>query len=60
MKLKILRKYPDGTTEVEEIVIETFRWEDNHKFQYVPIYDGYSTSRFLSLEQNEDILGLII
>lgn len=60
MKLKILRKFPSGTTEIEEIDIETFRWGDNHKFQYVPIWNGNSIHRFINLDQNEDIIGLSI
>lgn len=60
MKLKILRKFPSGMTEIEEIEIETFRWDDNHKFQYVPIWNGHSACRFITLEQNEDIVGLSI
>lgn len=60
MKLKILRKFPSGITEITEIEIETFRWNDNHKFEYVPIWNGHSISRFITLEQNEDIVGLVI
>ena len=60
MKLKILRKFPSGMTEIEEIDIETFRWDDNHKFQYVPIWNGYSACRFITLKENEDIVGLSI
>ena len=57
MKLKILRKFPSGITEIE---IKTFRWTDNHKFQYIPIWNGYTACSFSTLEENEDIVGLSI
>ena len=60
MKLKILRKYPSGMTEIKEIEIETFRWRDNHTFEYVPIWNGYSICRSKTLEPYEDIVGLSI
>lgn len=47
-------------TEIKEIEIDTFRWKDNHKFQYAPIWNGCSINRFIELEQNEDIVGLSI
>lgn len=53
MKIKILRKFPSGITEIEEIEITTFRW-DNHKFFYVVINEH----RFRILESNEELIGL--
>lgn len=46
--------------EITEIEIETFRWDENHKFQYVPIWNGHSIGRFRSLQQDEEIVGLTI
>ena len=60
MKLKILKKFPSGMTEIREIEIETFRWDDNHKFQYVPIWYGHPIARFLTLEKDENIVGLSV
>lgn len=58
MKLKILTKFPIGTTYIEEIEIESFIWEENHKFKYIPIWNGHSIHRYIELRQNEDIVGL--
>lgn len=60
MKLKILKKFPNGMTEIREIDIETFRWNENHNFEYIPIYNDHSICRFIELEYNEDIVGLSI
>lgn len=57
MTLKLLRIFPSGRRKVIELQIANFYW-DNHKFYYIPIRNGEPICRYLTLEQDEDIMEL--
>lgn len=59
MKVKILtrKKFFDCDeyyTEIDEIELESFRWNKNHQFEFV----AKNSNRWRTLEQNQEIMGL--